>query len=324
MENEILSIKNLSCDFLTVEGIVYALNGVNLNLHRGEIHGLAGESGCGKSVSSKAILGLVDRSRARIHGQIEFNGSNLLTLPEKAMRSIRGKRIAMIFQDPFNSLSPLETIGSQIEEAITNHFKHSRRELRLLTAALLEKVGLHPSVARQYPFELSGGMQQRVMIAQAISCNPEILIADEPTTALDLTIQAQVLRLLKDLQKELSLTVLLITHNIALLAGNCSRISIMYAGRIIETAAAKDIIEAPAHPYTRALIECIPNAESRGSSKLPIIPGSAPRLHTPIIGCAFAPRCSLASEVCMQKPDPGEISKGHTVSCHKVQNNAGT
>jgi ABC-type dipeptide/oligopeptide/nickel transport system ATPase component len=187
METECLSIENLSCDFLSVEGIVYALSNVNLQLKRGEIHGLVGESGCGKSVTSRAIIGLVDRKHTRLKGLVKFNGKNLLSLPEKEMRSIRGKRISMIFQDPLNSLSPLETVGSQIEEAMSNHLELTKKELCDRTAVLLEKVGLHPDTARQYPFELSGGMQQRVMIAQAVSCNPELLIADEPTTALDLT-----------------------------------------------------------------------------------------------------------------------------------------
>jgi len=172
----ILSIENLSSDFLTAEGIVYALSGVNMRLQRGEIHGLVGESGCGKSVTARSILGLVDKKNTRLRGFIRFNGKNLLTLPEKEMRSIRGKRISMIFQDPLNSLSPLETVGGQIEEAMANHLDFPRQKLRRRAAWLLEKVGLHPDTARQYPFELSGGMQQRVMIAQAISCNPELLM----------------------------------------------------------------------------------------------------------------------------------------------------
>jgi oligopeptide/dipeptide ABC transporter ATP-binding protein len=323
MTPNILSIENLSCDFLTIEGIVYALSGVNMRLQRGEIHGLVGESGCGKSVTSRAVLGLVDRKHTRLGGLVRFNGKNLLTLPEKEMRSIRGKRISMIFQDPLNSLSPLETVGSQIEEAMANHLDLPQEKLRRRTASLLEKVGLHSDTARQYPFELSGGMQQRVMIAQAISCNPELLIADEPTTALDLTIQAQVLSLLKSLQKELSLTILLITHNFALVTENCDKVSVMYGGRIVENAPARSIIESPAHTYTRGLINCIPRpvvgtdtAEGNRRAKLPVIPGSPPRLYASLEGCPFAPRCSRAGSACAVMPLVTALGGGRTVSCH--------
>jgi oligopeptide/dipeptide ABC transporter ATP-binding protein len=317
MTPNILSIENLSCDFLTVEGIVYALSGVNLQLRRGEIHGLVGESGCGKSVTSRAVLGLVDRKHTRLRGLIRFDGKNLLAMPEKEMRSIRGKRISMIFQDPLNSLSPLETVGSQIEEAMANHLDFNRQKLRRRTAWLLEKVGLHPDTARQYPFELSGGMQQRVMIAQAISCNPQLLIADEPTTALDLTIQAQVLGLLKSLQKEFSLTILLITHNFSLITENCDRVSVMYAGRIVETAPARDIIESPAHLYTRALINCIPHIdEENRRAKLPVIPGAPPRLYAPLGGCPFAPRCPRSCVTCTAMPIIMELEEGRSICCH--------
>jgi oligopeptide/dipeptide ABC transporter ATP-binding protein len=330
MTTELLSIENLSCDFLTIEGIVYALSGVNLQLQRGEIHGLVGESGCGKSVTSRAVLGLVDRKHTRLRGAVRFDGKNLLTLPEKEMRSIRGKRISMIFQDPLNSLSPLETVGSQIEEAMANHLDLPRQELRQRTISLLEKVGLHPDTARQYPFELSGGMQQRVMIAQAISCNPELLIADEPTTSLDLTIQAQVLSLLKSLQKELSLTILLITHNFALVTENCDKASVMYAGRIVETAPARSIIESPAHPYTRALINCIPRpnvrplpdtgadtAEGDRRARLSVIPGFPPRLYASLEGCSFVPRCPRAGKACVETPEVTELGGGRLVCCHR-------
>ena len=316
MDPDSLVIENLSCDFLTVEGIVYALNGVNLCLKRGEIHGLVGESGCGKSVTSRAILGLVDKKHTRLKGTIRFDGKNLLSLPEKEMRAIRGDRISMIFQDPVNSLSPLETVGFQIEEAITNHKVLPRDELRRQTLSLLEKVGLHGDTVKQYPFELSGGMQQRIMIAQAISSNPELLIADEPTTALDLTIQAQVLNLLKNLQKELSLTVLLITHNFAIVTENCDRVSVMYAGRIVETAPARVLIESAAHPYTQALINCIPRPDRR--KQLPVIHGSPPRLYDPPTGCSFAPRCPRADAVCNTMPPVTDLGGGRTVCCHHL------
>jgi len=315
---ECLSIENLSCDFLTIEGIVYALSGVNLQLKRGEIHGLVGESGCGKSVTARSILSLVDKRHTRLGGSVLFDGKNLLSVPEKEMRSIRGKRISMIFQDPLNSLSPLETVGSQIKEAMTNHLNLNGEELRRRIAELLVKVGLHPDTAKHYPFELSGGMQQRVMIAQAISCNPELLIADEPTTALDLTIQAQVLNLLKSLQKEMSITVLFITHNFALVNENCDRVSVMYAGRIVETAPARNIIESPAHPYTRALINCIPRLQSGANrrKKLPVISGSPPRLYAPLEGCPFVRRCIKANKACVEMPRVTDIGGERSVCCH--------
>ena len=319
IETGILSIEDLSCDFVTIDGIVYALNGINLKLKRGEIHGLVGESGCGKSVTSRAILGLVDKKHARLRGDIRFHTTNLLELSENEMRDVRGKRISMIFQDPLNSLSPLETVGSQIEEAMANHMDLSKTELRGRTAELLEKVGLHSDIAKRYPFELSGGMQQRVMIAQAISCNPELLIADEPTTALDLTIQAQVMSLLRSLQKELSLTILLVTHNFALVTENCDNASVMYAGKIVETAPTKDIIKSPFHPYTKALINCIPhsgaeqNHEQRG--KLQVIPGFPPRLYEPVKACPFVPRCHMANSKCDEMPHASNLGNGRLVCC---------
>jgi oligopeptide/dipeptide ABC transporter ATP-binding protein len=324
MEDEILSIENLSCDFLTIEGIVYALSGVNLKLARGEIHGLVGESGCGKSVTSRAVLGLLDKKRARLGGVIRFGGRDIRSLPEKEKRLIRGKRISMIFQDPLNSFSPLETAGSQIEEAMANHLDLSKEELKKRTAVLLEKVGLPPETAARYPFELSGGMQQRVMIAQAISCNPELLIADEPTTALDVTIQAQVLNLLKELRKELSLTILLITHNFAVVAENCDRVSVMYAGRVVETAPARALIREAAHPYSRALIDCIPRGRSaQGAGRrapqnapLPVIPGFPPRLYEPAKGCPFAPRCPRSGSACGVMPSLAALGGERTVFCH--------
>jgi oligopeptide/dipeptide ABC transporter ATP-binding protein len=335
--DEVLALEDLRCDFLTLDGtaargravprILYALGGVSLSLRRGEIHGLVGESGCGKSVSSRAILGLLDKKRSRVRGAIRFNGSfgdrqsyrNLLELDEREMRAIRGRRISMVFQDPLNSLSPLETVGGQIGEALSNHFSLSPAALRDRTVSLLEQAGLSAETADRYPFELSGGMQQRVMIAMAISCNPELLIADEPTTALDVTIQAQVLSLLRSLQKELSLSVLLITHNFAVVAETCDRASVMYAGQIVETAPAADLIAAAAHPYSRALIDCIPRGleQGAGSGKpLRVIPGFPPRLYEPPAGCPFAPRCARSDGACAAKPPRRDLGDGHVVFCH--------
>jgi oligopeptide/dipeptide ABC transporter ATP-binding protein len=329
---EVLVIEDLRCDFLTLDGtsnrgrpvpgILYALGGVTLRLNRGEIHGLVGESGCGKSITSRTILGLLDKKRSRVRGSIRFNGRNLLELDEGEMRAIRGRRISMVFQDPLNSLSPLETVGSQIGEALSNHFSLSPGELRQRVAALLEQTGLNPETAERYPFELSGGMQQRVMIAMAISCSPDLLIADEPTTALDVTIQAQVLSLLKTLQKELSLSALLITHNFAVVAETCDRVSVMYAGQIVETAPAADLIAAAAHPYSRALIDCIPRGFEHGQRGLRVIPGFPPRLYNPPEGCPFAPRCARSDGACASKPSRVDLGKGHVVFCHHPEDSS--
>jgi peptide/nickel transport system ATP-binding protein len=295
---------------------------VTLSLRRGEIHGLVGESGCGKSITSRAILGLLDKKRSRLRGAIRFDGRNLLELDEKALRAIRGRRIAMVFQDP--SLSPLETVGSQIEEALSNHFSLSPAELRRRALSLLEQTGLNLETADRYPFELSGGMQQRVMIAIAVSCNPELLIADEPTTALDVTIQAQVLSLLRTLQRELSLSALLITHNFAVVAETCDRVSVMYAGQIVETARTEDLIAAAAHPYSRALIDCIPRGRGEGDREpLRVIPGFPPRLYEPPRGCPFAPRCARSDGACAAKPARLDLGDGHVVFCHHPEEAAG-
>jgi oligopeptide/dipeptide ABC transporter ATP-binding protein len=319
MSDTVLSVENLSCDFLTIEGIVYAVSGADLAVKRGEIHGLVGESGCGKSVSSRAIMGLLDKRHSRLKGRVMFDDRNLLELSEAEMRSIRGRRIAMIFQDPLNSLSPLVPVGKQIEEAMENHFFLSAEERKTRMRYLLDRVGLHRSVETKYPFELSGGMQQRIMIAQAVSCEPELIIADEPTTALDVTIQAQVLDLLRELRKELSLSVLLITHNFSVVAEICDTVSVMYSGRVVETAPARALIKEAAHPYSRALIDCIPRGSTPfgkpGGGLLPVIPGFPPRLYDPVSGCPFAPRCSLADEACTA-PSPCHEDDSRRVFCH--------
>lgn len=322
--DNILSIHKLFCDFMTAEGIVYALSSVNLDIRRGTIHGLVGESGCGKSVTGRAIMALHERRHTRLSGDVRFDGRNLLTLPERELRRIRGQRISMIFQNPGASLSPLMPVGKQIAEAITNHIALPKPELQSRVNTLLEQVGLHSSVARQYPFELSGGMQQRVMIAQAIACKPELLIADEPTTALDVTVQAQVLNLLKDLRTQLSLSVLLITHNFAVVAEVCDRVSVMYAGQIVETADAATLINAAAHPYSIALINCIPRSHGDGGfdterAPLPVIAGSPPRLYKPPRGCPFAPRCKHADTLCETAPPMLDIDHDHKVRCHHAR-----
>jgi oligopeptide/dipeptide ABC transporter ATP-binding protein len=321
MSDPLLAVENLKVDLMTGRGIVYAVNSASFAIERGEIHGLVGESGCGKTISSKAVMGLFDRKISRVSGSIRLDDRELLGLPEKELRRIRGKRRSMIFQDPMTSLSPLETIGSQLEEVLTNHFKLQPKERRRRAMALLERVGLTPveERARQYPFELSGGMQQRVMIACAIACEPELLIADEPTTALDVTIQAQILSLLQELQREMGMSVLIITHNFAVVAEICDRVSVMYAGRIVETADTAALLASPAHPYTRMLTECIPQGYAGSETgRLRVIPGSPPHLREKFAGCPFANRCSDVGEECAAMPPLQRGRDNHSALCHRA------
>ena len=255
MEN-LLEISDLTVELMSVRGIVYALSGVDLAVLPGEIHGVVGESGCGKSMTAKSILRLHDPRRSRMKGSITFEGRDLLTLPNREMVKLRGTEISMIFQDPMTSLNPLMTIGDQIADMIHFHTGAGWGEARDKAQAMLSRVGIEPAERRrkQYPFELSGGMQQRVMIAMAISCSPKLLIADEPTTALDVTIQAQILELLKQLSADMGMSILLITHNFGVVAETCRRVSVMYAGKVVETGPTADILQNARHPYSRALI----------------------------------------------------------------------
>ena len=234
MESDnLLTIRDLSVELMTARGVVHAISGVSLDICRGKIHGLVGESGCGKSITSKSIMRLLPEGRSRVRGSISFDGREILTLSEKQMSRLRGDEISMIFQEPMTSLSPLKTVMAQLEGALVNHTDMSRAGRRSRAESLLERVGFPLSRAKRYPFELSGGMQQRVMIAQAVSCDPKLLIADEPTTALDVTIQAQILALLLDLQNEYGMSVLLVTHNFGVVSQICDRVSVMYAGNIV-------------------------------------------------------------------------------------------
>ena len=319
MEN-LLEIKDLKVDLMTPRGIVYALGGVNLEILPGEIHGLVGESGSGKSMTSKSVMRLHNEQRSRMSGEIIFRGEDILKLPKKKMQAIRGNRISMIFQDPMTSLNPLMTIGEQIAETYRFHEKCSKPEAKKKTLKLLEKVGINPPEKRfgQYPFELSGGLQQRVMIAIAIACSPELLIADEPTTALDVTIQAQILELLKRLSADMGMSVLLITHNFGIVAEICDRVSVMYAGRVVETCDTKTVFRHPAHPYSKALISSIPKT-GMNVEYLPAIPGSPPELFAENKACAYLPRCPYATKECEVRPDERNLGEGHVAACHHIQ-----
>ncbi|MDR1133823.1 MAG: ABC transporter ATP-binding protein [Synergistaceae bacterium] len=317
MENDnLLTIRGLSVELMTARGVVHAISGVSLDIYRGKIHGLVGESGCGKSITSKSIMRLLPEGRARVRGSVNFDGRELLALSEKQMAKLRGAEISMIFQEAMTSLSPLKTVKTQLEGALENHTSLSRAERRSRAENLLERVGFPRAQAKRYPFELSGGMQQRVMIAQAISCGPKLLIADEPTTALDVTIQAQILALLLDLQSEYGMSVLLVTHNFGVVSQICDWVSVMYAGTIVETAAAEELLSNPMHPYTRALIGCIPRGSGQGD-RLFALPGSPPLLYEISDACRFAPRCKYADERCRSAPFH-RTAGTHTVACHHV------
>lgn len=314
---DLLTVRDLKVDLMSVRGIVYALSGVNLSIRPGEIHGLVGESGCGKSMTSKAVMGLLQKDKSRVSGEIIFEGENLLNLSNKKMSKIRGKRISMIFQDPMTSLNPLMTVGEQISEVYRQHEKCSKAKAKEKTLDLLEKVGIYPPQKRysQYPYELSGGLQQRVMIAIAIACSPSLLIADEPTTALDVTIQAQVLELLQRLSKDLGMAILLITHNFGIVAEICDCVSVMYAGRVVETADTKTIFRHAAHPYSRALIDSIPKT-GMNVEYLPTIPGTPPQLFEENPSCAYIDRCPYADAACAGRPEVVLCGDHHLVACH--------
>lgn len=304
MSETILEIRDLCTSFRTERGIMKAVDGVSLHVNKGEILGLVGESGCGKSVTSQSILRLYDEKRlASYEGEIRFDGRELLKLSEKEMRGIRGHEISMIFQDALSSLNPVFTIGDQITEPLRIHRKLSRKEAEREALHLLNLVGI-PSPEkrlRQYPHELSGGMRQRVMIAIALACRPKLLIADEPTTALDVTIQAQIMELIVSLNRELSMGVILITHDLSVVAEVCSRVAVMYLGQIVEEADVYSIFDDPKHPYTRGLIRSIPRMSGEREKRLFMIPGTVPLLNQIPSGCRFAPRCPYADERCRRE-----------------------
>jgi oligopeptide/dipeptide ABC transporter ATP-binding protein len=319
--NNVLALKNLSVDLMSIRGVVHAVRGIDMALRKGEIHGFVGESGCGKTITAKTILRLHDESRTQYGGEALFAGRDLLALPRKEIQQIAGRDISMVFQDPMISLNPLFTVGEQIAEMLRVHLGLASAEAEQRALLLLEKVGIHPpgKRLRQYPFELSGGMLQRVMIAIAVSCVPQLLIADEPTTALDVTIQAQILELLQTLRRDIGLTILFITHNFGVVAEICDRVSVMYAGKIVETCSVKSVFRHPAHPYSKALIESIPKSGRHGQ-RLATIPGSPPELVGRISGCAYAPRCPRRTQQCLQESPPlTEDQDGHYSACfHKL------
>ena len=320
-EDPILKVNHLSTRFKTDRGAVTAVDRVSFDLFPGEVLGIVGESGCGKSVTNRSIMRLLPEYTSELseESEILFDGHNLAHVPEKVMRTIRGNRIAMIFQEPMTALNPVFTIGWQIEEALKYHTSMNRAQRRERVLELLQLVEIPNPEKRinEYPHQLSGGMRQRIVIAMALACEPEILIADEPTTALDVTIQAQILRLMQDLQKKINTAIILITHDLGVVAQVCDRVIVMYAGQIVEVASVTELFHTPQHPDTRALLDSLPRPDAtEKGQRLPAIEGIVPSLFELPEGCRFHQRCRFAQEQCKaQPPQLEEHSKLHSARC---------
>jgi len=314
----VLEIANLQTHFITDRGQIPAVDGVTISVHKGEVLGIVGESGCGKSVTSLSIMRLVPHPPGKIvGGSIKFKGEDLVTASEKRMREIRGNEIAMIFQEPMTSLNPVYTIGNQIAESILLHTNATKKEARQRSIEMLKKVGIPraESIVDEYPHQLSGGMRQRVMIAMAMACNPDLLIADEPTTALDVTIQAQILDLMRQLNQESGTAILLITHDLGVVAEMCHRVVVMYAGNVVEEGDVRTILKHPKHPYTVGLLHSIPKL-GESKDRLYSIPGNVPIPGSLTAGCRFAPRCEHATDKCRaEMPELKEVGANHYARC---------
>ncbi|SOC38496.1 ABC transporter ATP-binding protein [Ureibacillus acetophenoni] len=323
MKEKLLEITNLKTYFFTDTGQVPAVNGVDFYIHEGETLGVVGESGCGKSVTSLSVMRLLTDTPGKVvDGSIRFKGKDLLSLSEKEMRKIRGNEIAMIFQEPMTSLNPVYTIGEQIGEAVKLHLKYNKKEAKNHVINMLKLVGIPRAeeIINEYPHQLSGGMRQRIMIAMAMACNPTLLIADEPTTALDVTIQAQILELMKKLKKEKATSIMLITHDLGVVAEMCDRVIVMYAGKVVEEAEVTEIFDNPKHPYTKGLLNSIPKLGQK-MDRLDSIPGNVPTPANMPKGCKFAPRCSQVMDICKEnEPDLIQVEDGHKCRCFLYQN----
>lgn len=322
MSEKLLEIKDEKLSFFTPAGEVKALNGVSFSMNEGEVLGIVGESGSGKSVTAYSIMGLTAYPGKLIGGTIYFNGHQIDKMSEKEMRKIRGNEVSIIFQDPMTSLNPVYTIGNQITEVIRLHTGKSKKEAYDRAKELLELVGINEPTKRlkQYPHELSGGMRQRVMIAIALACEPKLLIADEPTTALDVTIQAQILELMQELRQKLGMSIIMITHDLGVVASMCERIAVMYAGHIVEYGTADEIFYEPKHEYTKGLINSIPKLSAQEIERLVPIEGQPVDLLNPPAGCPFAPRCANCMKICLREmPPKTELSDTHYSHCWLLQ-----
>ena len=317
MSENILSVQNLHTSFHTDKGEVKAVNGVTFNLEKGKILGIVGESGSGKSVTAYSIMRILEKNGRITEGKILYKGQDIAELSEKQMREFRGKCCSIIFQDPMTSLNPVFTVGNQLKEAIELHTDRKGKEAEARAIEMLTLVGVNEPEKRvkQYPYELSGGMRQRVMIAMALACEPDILIADEPTTALDVTIQAQILELMQSLQKKLGMAIIMVTHDLGVIADMCDEIIVMYGGRVCERGTAEDIFYRPHHEYTKGLLRSIPNVDRIGEKLIPI-PGTPINLLNMPKGCAFCPRCEEAMKICIEEQPPEmQMPDGHFASC---------
>jgi oligopeptide transport system ATP-binding protein len=314
----LLRVEDLRVEFTTRRGIVFAVNGISFEIAPGETLGIVGESGCGKSVTSLAVLGLLARNGRVAGGRALFEGRDLIKLNDRALRRVRGREIAMIFQDPMTSLNPVLTIGRQIREPLETHFGMDRKDAEARAAELIDRVGIPSASARlrDYPHQFSGGMRQRAMIAMALACRPKLLIADEPTTALDVTIQAQILDLLRELVAEENAALILITHDLGVVAGMCERVNVMYAGMFMETASADQLFGSPRHPYTLGLLQSVPRLNAGRRARLHPIEGAPPNMLHPPSACPFQPRCRFEVDLSRQQvPELVEIELGHKVAC---------
>ena len=317
MARKLLSVRNLKTSFFTHVGEVKAVRGISFDVNEGEVLGIVGESGSGKSVTSLSIMGLLQYPGRVVDGEILLNGEDILTYSKNQMRRVRGKEIAMIFQDPMTSLNPVYTIGNQIMEMILEHEKMSRREARARAIEMLKLVGIPAAEKRidSYPHEFSGGIRQRVMIALALSCNPKLLIADEPTTALDVTIQAQILNLIKKLNRQFGMTTMLITHDLGVVATVCDKVAVMYGGLIMEYGTVDEIFYHPRHPYTMGLLGSIPHVDGGEKRRLIPIDGTPPDLINPPKGCPFSTRCKYCMNVCTREQPPYYAEDKHRTMC---------
>ncbi len=323
--SHLLSVNNLHSSFFTQDGEIKAVKGISFHLDKGETLGIVGESGSGKSVTSLSILRLLPPAGRIIRGEIKLGTTDLVNADRTSLRDIRGGKIAMIFQDPMSSLNPLIPVGRQVEEMIRTHENHSKKELKKLVAELFKKVQIPDPKKRydSYPHEFSGGMRQRVMIAMALACKPSLLIADEPTTALDVTIQDQILKLLRSLQDEMQMSIIFISHNLGVVAEICSRILVMYGGMIMEYANINDIFDNPKHPYTMGLLKSIPSLDQDRTVPLQSIPGSPPDMSNPPKGCPFHPRCRYARKICsLEVPPVITVSEDHGSRCWLLNDDA--
>ena len=317
MSENILSVQNLHTSFHTDKGEVKAVNGVTFNLEKGKLLGIVGESGSGKSVTAYSIMRILEKNGRITEGKILYKGQDIAEFSEKQMREFRGKCCSIIFQDPMTSLNPVFTVGNQLKEAIELHTDRKGKEAEARAIEMLTLVGVNEPEKRvkQYPYELSGGMRQRVMIAMALACEPDILIADEPTTALDVTIQAQILELMQSLQKKLGMAIIMVTHDLGVIADMCDEIIVMYGGRVCERGTAEDIFYRPHHEYTKGLLRSIPNVDRIGEKLIPI-PGTPINLLNMPKGCAFCPRCEEAMKICIEEQPPEmQMPDGHFASC---------